>query len=78
VAGLSGVSCTAAGSCVAVGTTPASAAAAGVIVLSRSTAAPWQRPALVPSPQSLTAVSCVSSSSCLVVGESITEHLAGG
>ena len=78
VAGLSGASCTAAGSCVAVGTTPESAAAAGVIVLSRSTAAPWQRPALVPSPQSLTAVSCVSSSSCLVVGESITEHLAGG
>ena len=77
-ASLAGVSCTTVGSCVVVGTTPSSSAAAGVIVLSGRTGGPWQHPAVVSSPQSLTAVACVSLSFCVVVGESISEHLAGG
>jgi photosystem II stability/assembly factor-like uncharacterized protein len=77
-AGFTGISCTAPGSCVVVGTTPASSPAAGLIVLSGQSGGPWQRPAVVPSAQSLTAVSCLSDSSCVVVGEAISEHLAGG
>jgi hypothetical protein len=77
-ASLADVSCTAIGTCVAVGSTVASSATAGVIILTGGVGDPWDGPAVVSSPQSLSAVSCISLSACVVVGESISEHLAGG
>ena len=77
-AALTGVSCTAPGSCVAVGSTVATSAQAGLVVLTGPNGTAWRQAAVVGSPQPLTAVSCVSSSHCVVVGESISEHLSGG
>lgn len=77
-AALTGVSCTAPGSCVAVGSTVATTAQAGLVMLTGPKGATWRQAAVVGAPQPLTAVSCVSSSRCVVVGESISEHLDGG
>ena len=77
-ASLTGVSCTAPGSCVAVGSTVATSAQAGLVMLSGPNGATWRQAAVVGAPQPLTAVNCVSSSRCVVVGESISEHLDGG
>lgn len=77
-AALSGVSCTALATCMAVGSTVASEGPAGMVVVTGSTAHPWRRAPSVGAPLSLSAVSCVSISSCVAVGESISEHLSGG
>jgi|GEM_PF-620052 hypothetical protein len=77
-ASLADVSCTAIGSCVAVGDSVATSNQAGMAILSGTLAQPWKKPAVVGSPQPLTAVSCVSISHCVAVGESFSEHLAGG
>ena len=77
-AALRDVSCTAVDACVAVGSSVASSAPAGVLVLTGSTDRPWKQAAAVSAPQSLSGVSCVSTSRCVVVGESISEHLVGG
>ena len=77
-ASLNGVSCTAIGTCVTVGSTVVTAPQAGLVMVSGSPARPWKSPSVVGSPQPLTAVSCISTSRCVVVGESITEHLVGG
>ncbi len=76
-AALSGISCTALATCVAVGSTVASAPAAGIILVTGSTDSPWRHAPSVSAPLSLSAVSCVSVSSCVAVGESISEHLSG-
>jgi hypothetical protein len=75
---LADVSCTAIGSCVAVGDSVATSNQAGMVILSGTPSQPWKKPAVVGSPQPLTAVSCVSTSHCVAVGESFSEHLAGG
>lgn len=77
-AALMDVSCTAAQSCVAVGTSVATQPEAGLAILTGPTDHAWRKAATVGSPQPLSAVSCVTLSSCVVVGESISEHLAGG
>lgn len=77
-ASLTDVSCTAIGSCVAVGDSAATAGPAGVVLLSGSPTDPWRRPAVATAPLPLTGVSCVSTAHCVVVGESFSEHLAGG
>lgn len=77
-ASLADVSCTAIGSCVAVGDSVATSNQAGMAILSGTPSQPWKKPAVVGSPQPLTAVSCVSTSHCVAVGESFSEHLAGG
>ena len=77
-ASLTGVSCTAIGTCVAVGTTVITAPQAGMVMVSGSPTRPWRSPSVVGSAQPLTAVSCISTSRCVAVGESISEHLAGG
>ncbi len=77
-AGFAGVSCTAVGTCVTVGTTDSASPSAGLIVLTGQSGNPWGTPAVLASPQALTAVSCIAVSACVVVGESISEHLAGG
>jgi hypothetical protein len=77
-AALSGVSCTALATCMAVGSTVAAEGPAGIVVVTASTAHPWRRAPSVSAPLSLSAVSCVSISSCVSVGESISEHLSGG
>jgi hypothetical protein len=77
-ASLADVSCTAIGSCVAVGDSVATSNQAGMAILSGTPAQPWKKPAVVGSPQPLTAVSCVPISHCVAVGESFSEHLAGG
>lgn len=79
-AALLAVSC-GAGPCVAVGTTPAGAPQAGVVVLAGSSGAPssrWRRAAVAGVPLPLTGVSCRSLSSCVMVGVSVSAHLAGG
>ena len=76
-AALRGLSCTALATCVAVGSTVASAPGGGVIVVTGSTDDPWRRATSVGAPLSLSAVSCVSISSCVTVGEAISEHLSG-
>ncbi len=78
VSALMDVSCPGVGSCVAVGSSVASSAQAGAVILSGSTDSPWKSAAQVGAAQPLTAVSCVSRSRCLLVGESISEHLVGG
>jgi hypothetical protein len=77
-ASLTGVSCTAIGTCVTVGSSVLTATHAGLMVVSGSPADPWRSPSVVSAPQPLTAVSCTSTSRCVAVGESISEHLAGG
>jgi hypothetical protein len=77
-ASLADVSCTAIGSCVAVGDSVATSNQAGMVILSGAPTRPWKKPAVVGAPLPLTAVSCVSSSRCVVVGESFSEHLADG
>ncbi len=77
-AALMDISCTAIGTCVAVGSAVAASPEAGLIVLTGASIHPWSHPAVDHSPQSLTAVSCVSLSSCVVVGESISQYLNGG
>ena len=77
-ASLTGVSCTALGTCVTVGSSVLSAPQAGLMMVSGSPADPWKSPSVVSAPQPLTAVSCTSTSRCVAVGESISEHLAGG
>jgi hypothetical protein len=77
-ASLNDVSCAAVGACVAVGSSVATVAQAGVVLVSGSRSSPWRRPAWVGLPQPLTAVSCVSVSHCVAVGESILVHLVGG
>jgi hypothetical protein len=77
-AALTDVSCPALDSCVAVGSSVATAALAGVAIFSGSTDHPWKNAAVVGSAQPLSAVSCVSNSRCVVVGESTSEHLVGG
>jgi len=79
-ADLLGVSCTA-GSCVAVGTTAATAPQAGVVLLGGSAdtaGGVWRRAVPVPVALPLTAVACVSLSACVVVGESVSAHLTAG
>ncbi len=71
------VSCPAVGACVAVGSSVATSATAGMVVLTGSANHPWRHTALVGAPQPLLAVSCTSLSRCVVVGESISEHLSG-
>ncbi|MBF6557065.1 MAG: hypothetical protein IVW52_13035 [Acidimicrobiales bacterium] len=77
-AALTDVSCPALDSCVAVGSSVATATQAGVAVFTGSTDHPWKNAAVVGSAQPLSAVSCVSNSRCVVVGESTSEHLVGG
>ncbi len=77
-ASLTGVSCTAINTCVAVGSSVLAAPQAGLMIVSGSPADPWKSPSVVGAPQPLTAVSCTSTSRCVAVGESISEHLAGG
>ena len=77
-ASLTGVSCTAIGTCVTVGSSVLSAPQAGLVVVTGSPSRPWKSASAVGSPQPLTAVSCTSVSRCVVVGEAISEHLAGG
>jgi hypothetical protein len=77
-AALTGVSCTAVGTCIAVGSAVALVAEGGVVLVSGAPARPWARAAAVGVPQPLTAVSCTSTTSCVAVGESISEHLVGG
>jgi hypothetical protein len=77
-ASLNDVSCTAIGTCVAVGSSTVAVPEAGVVMVSGSPSAPWKRPSSIGFPQPLTAVSCVSATHCVVVGESIIEHLVGG
>jgi hypothetical protein len=79
-ADLLGVSC-AAGPCVAVGTTVASATQAGVVVLTGAAGGSgptWRRAVVAPVALPLTGVACVSLSACVVVGESVTAHLSAG
>lgn len=79
-ADLLGVSCTA-GSCVAVGTTAATAPQAGVVVLAATAGTSggiWRRAVAAPVALPLTAVACLSLSACVMVGESVTAHLAAG
>jgi hypothetical protein len=79
-ADLLGVSC-AAGPCVAVGTTVASAPQAGVMVLSSSAQDPgtaWRRAVTAPVALPLTGVACVSLASCVAAGESVSVRLAAG
>jgi hypothetical protein len=77
-AALTDVSCPALDSCVAVGSSVATATQAGVAIFTGSTDHPWKNAAVVGSAQPLSAVSCVSNSRCVVVGESTSEHLVGG
>jgi hypothetical protein len=81
-AALTDVSCTAPGSCVAVGASVAGLPEAGLSILTgNDTGTPtsvWKGAAVVGSPQALTSVSCVSTSACVAVGESTSLHLAGG
>ncbi|HEY4928188.1 MAG TPA: hypothetical protein VIH95_03495, partial [Acidimicrobiales bacterium] len=79
-ADLLGVSC-AAGPCVAVGTTAASAPQAGVMVLSSTARDPgtsWRRAVTAPVALPLTGVACVSLASCVAAGESVSVRLAAG
>ncbi len=77
VATLMDVTCTAVNSCVVVGSSVASSAQAGTVILSGPADSPWKSAAQVGASQPLTAVSCPSQSHCVVVGESISEHLVG-
>jgi photosystem II stability/assembly factor-like uncharacterized protein len=77
-AALMDVSCTAIDTCVAVGSSVALSARAGVALFTGPATNPWKQAAVVGSPQPLTGVSCVSLSHCVAVGESISEHLNGG
>ena len=79
-ADLLGVSC-AAGHCVAVGTTVASASQAGVAILTGAADGAdlgWRRASVDHVALPLAAVSCVSLSACLMVGESVTAQLSAG
>lgn len=73
---LMGVSCTAVGSCLAVGSSVATIPQGGLVILTGSSEQPWQRASVVPSAQPLAAVSCWSTSQCVAVGESISAYLA--
>ncbi len=75
---LMGVSCTAAATCIAVGSAVALEADGGIVLVTGAPSHAWTRAAAIGVPQPLTAVSCISSTSCVAVGESISEHLAGG
>ena len=77
-AALMGVSCTAIGTCVTVGSSVALSARAGVALFTGPATKPWKQAAVIGSPQPLAGVSCVSLSRCVAVGESISEHLTGG
>ena len=75
-ASLADVSCTAINTCVAVGSSVATAAYQGVMILTGSTQKPWSRSSLVATAQPLSAVSCASTSQCVAVGESVSEYFA--
>jgi len=77
-AALHSVTCDA-GPCVAAGTTVASSAQAGIVILARAAGtspATWRKAAVTTVAFPLTGVACRSLSSCVVVGESITAHLS--
>ena len=79
-ADLLGLSC-AAGPCVAVGTTVASASQAGVAILTGvggGSGSAWRRATVAHVALPLTAVSCVTLSACVMVGESVAAHLSDG
>jgi hypothetical protein len=75
VAGFSGLSCPATGSCVAVGTTVASSGASGVVLLTGNGQDPWRRAVTVTVPQPLAAVSCPALAHCVMGGVSVSEQL---
>jgi len=74
------VSC-GAGPCVAVGTTVATDAQAGTVVLTTATGGTstiWRRSRSVAVALPLTGVSCVSLAACVVVGESVSARITAG
>ncbi len=78
VAGLTGLSCLAPGTCAAAGTAGTLVPQAGMALFTDPSSSPWKKAAVVATALPLTGISCVSTSACVAVGESITEHLAGG
>ena len=80
IADLLGVSC-AAGPCVAVGTTVASASQAGVAIFASAVGGSgpvWQRASVAHVALPLIAVSCVTMSACVMIGESVAARLTAG